>query len=79
MVHTVEDDSDCESPPPIPAWVKDVSNEIFILQKSCMLGSTAVIEDSDFVHLGEFSFRQFETSAIRKLTKASEKANTTFE
>jgi hypothetical protein len=79
MVHTAEDDSECESPPPIPALVKDVSNEIFVLQKSCMLGSTAIVEDSDFVRLGEFSFRQFETSAIRKLTKASEEAKTTFE
>ena len=79
VVRTAEDDSECESPPPIPVWVKDVSDEIFVLQKSCMLGSTAIVEDSDFVRLGEFSFRQFETSAIRKLTKASEGAKTTFE
>jgi len=44
-----------------------------------MLGSTAIIEDSDFVYLGEFSFRQFETSAIRKLTKASEEAKIMFQ
>ena len=44
-----------------------------------MLGSMAIVEDSDFVRLGEFSFRQFETSAIRKLTKASEEGKTTFE
>ena len=79
VVHTVDDDSERESPPPIPAWVKDVSNEIFVLQKSCMLGTMAVVEDSDFVRLGKFSFRQFETSAIRKLTKASEEAKVTFE
>jgi len=79
VVHTVDDDSERESPPPIPAWVKDVSNEIFVLQKSCMLGTMAVVEDSDFVRLGEFSFRQFETSAIRKLTKASEEAKVMFE
>ena len=79
VVRTVDDDSEQESPPPIPAWVKDVSDEIFVLQKSCMLGTMAIVEDSDFVRLGEFSFRQFETSAIRKLTKASEEAKTTFE
>ena len=79
VVRTVDDDSEQESPPPIPAWVKDVSDEIFVLQKSCMLGTMAIVEDSDFVRLGEFSFRQFETSAIRKLTKVSEEAKTTFE
>ena len=78
-VYTVDDDSDLETPAPAPEPVKDVSDEIFVLQKSCMLGTKAVIEDSDFVRLGEFSFRQFETSAIRKLTKASEEAKTTFE
>ena len=57
----------------------DVSNEIFVLQKSCMLGSVAIVKDSDFVRLGEFSFRQFETSTIRKLTKVSEEGKTTFE
>ena len=79
MVRTADDDSEHESPPPIPAWIKDVSDEIFVLQKSCMLGSMAIVEDSDFVRLGEFSFRQFETSAIRKLTKASEETKTMFE
>jgi len=44
-----------------------------------MLGSIAIVEDSDFVRLEEFSFQQFETSAIRKVTKASEKGKTTFE
>lgn len=44
-----------------------------------MLGSMAIVEDSDFVRLGEFSFRQFETSAIRKLTKVSEETKITFE
>ena len=39
----------------------------------------AIVEDSDFVRLSEFSFRQFETSAIRKLTKATEEGKTSFE
>ena len=78
-VYAVDDDSELESPAPVLERVKDVSGEIFVLQKSCMLGTKAVIEDSDFVRLGEFSFRQFETSAIRKLTNASEEAKTTFE
>jgi len=58
-----DDNSDSESPPPIQAWVKDVLNEIFVVQKSCMLASTPIIEDSDFVRLAEFSFGQFEMSA----------------
>jgi len=44
-----------------------------------MMGLMAVTQDSDFVVLGEFSYRQFEVSSIRKLTKASEAANATFE
>jgi len=43
------------------------------------MGLMAVTQDSDFVVLGEFSYRQFEVSSIRKLTKASEAANATFE
>ena len=43
------------------------------------MGLMAITQDSDFVVLGEFSYRQFEVSSIRKLTKASEAANTTFE
>jgi len=43
-----------------------------------MLGTIAIVEDLDFVRLSEFSFWQFETSAIRKLTKASKEAYTTF-
>jgi len=78
-VRTIDDDSERESPPPVLERVKDVSNEIFVLQKSCMLGAIPIIEDSDFVTLGEFSFRQFETSAIRKLTKATEEGKTSFE
>jgi len=78
-VGTADGDSDSESPPPVPAWVMDVSNEIFVLQKSCMLGSVAIVEDSDFVRLGEFSFQHFKTSTIRKLTKATAEGKTTFE
>ena len=44
-----------------------------------MLGTTAIVEASDFIRLGEFSYRQFEVLAIRKLTKASAEAKTKFE
>jgi hypothetical protein len=59
--------------------VKDVSREVFTLMKCCMLGSKAVIEDTDFITLGEFSFRQFETLAIRKVDKATQDAKNQFE
>ena len=64
VVHPADDNSEHDSPPPVPAWVKDVSDEVFALQKSCMLSPMAIVEDSDFVRLDEFSFRQFETSVI---------------
>jgi hypothetical protein len=76
---TLDDDSDLEIVPTPVAPVKDVSGEIFTVQKSCMMGLTPIIQDSDFIVLGEFSYRQFEISSIRKLTKVSEAANTTFE
>jgi hypothetical protein len=79
VTETVDDDSELESLPTPSAPVQDVSGEIFTLQKSCVMGVIPIIQDSDFVVLGEFSYRQFEISAIRKLTKASEAANTTFE
>jgi hypothetical protein len=75
----MDDDSDLEIPVTRPAPVKNVSGEIFTIQKSCMMGLIAITQDSDFVVLGEFSYRQFEVSSIRKLTKASEAGNTTFE
>jgi hypothetical protein len=79
VTETVDDDSEVESLPTPSAPVQDVSSEIFTLQKSCMMGVIPIIQDSDFVVLGEFSYRQFEILAIRKLTKASEAANVTFE
>jgi len=59
--------------------VKDVSREIFTLMKCCMLGSKTVFEDTDFITLGEFSYRQFETLAVRKVDKAAQDATNQFE
>ena len=43
VVHTIDNNSKCKCSPPVPAWVKNMLNEIFVLQKSCMLGSTSII------------------------------------
>jgi len=40
-----------------------------MLTTCVMLGSIAVVEDTDILKLGEFSYRQFETMAVRKLDK----------
>jgi len=48
---------------------KDVSDQTYTLTRRVMLGPVAVVEDTDFPKLGEFSYRQFETMAIRKLDK----------
>ena len=50
-----------------------------MVQKPCMLASTPIIEDSDFVRLDEFSFGQFEMSATQKPTKAMEMGKALFE
>ena len=72
------------SPPPAddhaPDDVLDVSQKEFTIARCCMLGSTPIMEDTDFVKLGEFSYRGFETTSIRKLDKAvAQAAKTGFE
>jgi len=44
-----------------------------------MLGSTPIMEDTDYVKLGEFSYRGFETTTIRRLDKVAQVAETGFE
>ena len=58
----------------MPAAVQDVSGVIFTVMKVCMFGSVAVVEDTDFVCLGEFSFRQFHILTLRRVDKAAEDA-----
>ena len=50
--------------------VKDISMETYTLQKLVMLGDNSIIADTDFVKIGEFSYRQFEQQTIRKLDNA---------
>jgi len=59
--------------------IKDVSDIEFIVTHCFMLGSRPVLEDTDFVKLGEFNYRQFETLAIRKLDKAALDAKVDFD
>ena len=58
---------------------KDISGETYTLTRRVMLGSVAVVEDTDILKLGEFSYRQFETMAIRKLDKWVNDTNIQFE
>src|SRR5436190_15287648 len=79
--HVVEDENDLEQEEDIQEVrraVKDVSLEIFTLKYSCLLRSDIVYEDTDYVCLEEFSYRQFTTQGIRKLDKVAEEAKVDF-
>jgi hypothetical protein len=71
------------SPPPTDKdtsnKILDISQQEFTIARCCMLGSTPVMEDTDFVKLSEFSFRGFETTSIRKLDTAAQNAKTGFQ
>jgi hypothetical protein len=64
---------------PAPEVVIDVSGYTYTLQKCCMLGEVAIWEDTEFHKLNEFSYRQFDTMAIRKLDRAVLDSKTNFE
>ena len=68
-----EDEQTIPDPPPRPVHVKDVSEDIFMVNKCCLLDKEAVWNDTDWVKLGEFSFREFSQQSIRKVMKAAEK------
>lgn len=73
-IHTLNDEDDEDEVQEVErtsALVRDVSDEEFTLQKSCMLGSEIVIDDIDFLKLGEFDFRSFHMQAVRKMEKTS--------
>ena len=77
QVDIVDDDDEADDVQVIqevPAAVQDVSGVIFTVMKVCMFGSVAVVEDTDFVCLREFSFRQFHTLTLRRVDKAAEEA-----
>ena len=71
-----ESTPEAEAPPKPP---KNISLETYTLIKSVLLGTVAVIEDTDFLKHDEFDFLQFQTQAIRKLDKAIPDASRTFE
>ena len=79
VVHDVDAADEDQDIQEVPKAVRDVSGEIFTLMKFCMLGTEAVVEDTDFIRLGEFSYRQFEILAVRKVDKAAQDAKVEFE
>lgn len=50
----------------------DVSNMVYTLSQTCMIGDEPVLKDTNFLKLGEFSYRQFDMLSSRKLFKLSE-------
>jgi hypothetical protein len=67
--NVLEDEND------IPKAVVDVSNITYTLSQSCMIGNEAILEDTNFFKLDEFSYRQFDLLTSRKLVKLCETEN----
>jgi hypothetical protein len=65
-----------ESPPEVEEIdvprVVDVSNIVYTLSQSFMLGEEAIFEDANLYKLGEFRFRDSDLIATRKFAKAGE-------
>lgn len=68
-----EDEQAIPDPPQPPVHVKDVSEDIFMVNKCCLLDKDSVWNDTDWVKLGEFSYREFSQQSIRKVMKVAEK------
>src|SRR5437762_2623685 len=54
-----------------PQVIKDVTGIECTLTHYCILSSDPVLEDTNFVKLGEFNYCQFETLVIRKPAQAA--------
>jgi hypothetical protein len=78
-VEESEEEVQSLAPPPPPVPVKDVSAEVFTVDKSCMLDKEVVWHDADFVCLGEFSYREFHQQTVRKVNKTADAAKKEFE
>jgi len=74
-----EEEVQSPAPPPPPVPVKDVSAEVFTVDKSCLLDKEVVWGDADFVCLGEFSYREFHQQTVRKVSKTADAAKKEFE
>jgi hypothetical protein len=54
--------------------ILDIKNEEFTISQSVILGTTSILEDTDFVKLGRFNYREWEVEAIKKVDHAAVKA-----
>ena len=81
-IQTVDDEDDedkDEDIRPSRKAVKDVSGELFTIKFSCFLDDLCVYEDTNYVTLGEFSFREFDTQSLRKVDIVAKELNGGFE
>ena len=69
-VHDLDADENGDGLHTPSAAVKDVSGETFTLTRRFMLGSNAIVEDTNFPTLRKCLFRHFETIAVQKLNKS---------
>jgi hypothetical protein len=70
IVISVDDASDDDKPP--PKSTADVSHTIFTVSRYILLNKDPVLEDTDFLTLGQFNYREFDVLGIRKLVKYAE-------
>ena len=67
IVISIDDASDDDKPP--PKSTADVSHTIFTISHYILLNKDPVLEDADFLTLGQFNYREFDVLGIRKLVK----------
>src|SRR5204862_6320481 len=74
-----EDEESEDEPAPYVKPVKDISEEVYELHKSVMVGNIPILNDTDFLQFEEFDFRNFNTMNIRKVDDAAKKGRFEFE
>ena len=80
-IQTVDDEDNeakDEDTRPLRKAAKDISNELFTIKFSYFLDDLCVYEDTNYVVLREFSFREFDMQSLRKIDIAANKLNSIF-
>jgi hypothetical protein len=63
-VDNTEEEEEAPMAPAVPPPLEDVSDVTFTIKKSCTFGGVTIVDDSDFVKLGQFDFRYFYQQAL---------------
>ena len=84
FIHPNEADKEVHESTPepiesIPEPIEDVSSVEFSLSWSLLLDRVEIDSDSELLTLGQFNYRDFNSNAIKTMTRATAKARVEFE